>query len=145
MGADVICLHNQPDGDRINVNCGSTHLDILADAVKEYGAHIGFAFDGDADRVLVIQLQTGQDEDLGLRPELTASIARTVVTRMEMANYPSDYITTANVFRRNWENDISSSKNINQAGVEKGFASYIVVKTRCTVTDRLPFETKSFS
>lgn len=54
MGADVICLHNQPDGDRINVNCGSTHLDILADAVKEYGAHIGFAFDGDADRVLAV-------------------------------------------------------------------------------------------
>ncbi|PLZ25421.1 phosphoglucosamine mutase, partial [Fischerella thermalis WC559] len=29
MGAEVICLHHQPDGDRINVNCGSTHLDIL--------------------------------------------------------------------------------------------------------------------
>ncbi|MBC5794563.1 phosphoglucosamine mutase [Sphaerospermopsis sp. LEGE 00249] len=54
MGADVICLHNQADGDRINVNCGSTHLDILADAVKEYKADMGFAFDGDADRVLAV-------------------------------------------------------------------------------------------
>lgn len=54
MGADVICLHNQADGDRINVNCGSTHLDILAAAVKEYKADMGFAFDGDADRVLAV-------------------------------------------------------------------------------------------
>ncbi len=54
MGAEVICLHNQPDGDRINVNCGSTHLEILQAAVKEHNADIGFAFDGDADRVLAV-------------------------------------------------------------------------------------------
>ncbi|MBN3951815.1 MAG: phosphoglucosamine mutase [Nostoc sp. NMS7] len=52
MGAEVICLHNEPDGDRINVNCGSTYLDILAATVQEHNADIGFAFDGDADRVL---------------------------------------------------------------------------------------------
>lgn len=54
MGAEVICLHNQPDGDRINVDCGSTHLDILQAAVHEYQADLGFAFDGDADRVLAV-------------------------------------------------------------------------------------------
>ncbi|BAZ85561.1 phosphoglucosamine mutase [Dolichospermum compactum] len=54
MGAEVICLHNQADGDRINVNCGSTHLDILQAAVKEHQADMGFAFDGDADRVLAV-------------------------------------------------------------------------------------------
>ncbi|NET72628.1 MAG: phosphoglucosamine mutase, partial [Sphaerospermopsis sp. SIO1G2] len=59
MGADVICLHNQADGDRINVNCGSTHLDILAAAVQEHHADMGFAFDGDADRVLAVD-QTGR-------------------------------------------------------------------------------------
>lgn len=52
MGADVICLHNSPDGSRINVNCGSTHLEILQAAVLEHQADLGFAFDGDADRVL---------------------------------------------------------------------------------------------
>lgn len=52
MGADVICLHNSPDGSRINVNCGSTHLDSLQAAVLEHKADLGFAFDGDADRVL---------------------------------------------------------------------------------------------
>lgn len=54
MGADVICLHNSPDGDRINVNCGSTHLDILQATVLEHNADLGFAFDGDADRVLAV-------------------------------------------------------------------------------------------
>ncbi|ARV59054.1 phosphoglucosamine mutase [Nostocales cyanobacterium HT-58-2] len=54
MGAEVICLHNQPDGDRINVNCGSTHLEILQATVKEHNADLGFAFDGDADRVLAV-------------------------------------------------------------------------------------------
>ncbi|MEH1808876.1 phosphoglucosamine mutase [Nostoc sp.] len=54
MGAEVICLHNEADGDRINVNCGSTHLDILAATVQEHNADIGFGFDGDADRVLAV-------------------------------------------------------------------------------------------
>ncbi|UUO13960.1 phosphoglucosamine mutase [Dolichospermum heterosporum] len=54
MGAEVICLHDQADGDRINVNCGSTHLDILQAAVIEHQADMGFAFDGDADRVLAV-------------------------------------------------------------------------------------------
>jgi phosphoglucosamine mutase len=54
MGAEVTELHNEADGSRINVNCGSTHLDILAQTVKEQNADIGFAFDGDADRVLAV-------------------------------------------------------------------------------------------
>ncbi|NJK65668.1 MAG: phosphoglucosamine mutase [Microcoleus sp. CSU_2_2] len=54
MGADVICLHNSPDGSRINVNCGSTHLESLQAAVLEHNADLGFAFDGDADRVLAV-------------------------------------------------------------------------------------------
>ena len=57
LGADVICLHDQPDGDRINVNCGSTHLDILKQAVAEHHADIGIAFDGDADRALAVDSQ----------------------------------------------------------------------------------------
>jgi phosphoglucosamine mutase len=57
MGAEVICLHDRPDGDRINVNCGSTHLDSLQSAVKQHGADLGFAFDGDADRVMAVDAQ----------------------------------------------------------------------------------------
>ena len=54
LGAEVILLHQLPDGDRINVNCGSTHLATLTRAVKEHKANLGFAFDGDADRVMAV-------------------------------------------------------------------------------------------
>lgn len=57
MGATLICLHDRADGDRINVNCGSTHLAPLQAAVQEHGADLGFAFDGDADRVLAVDGQ----------------------------------------------------------------------------------------
>jgi len=54
MGAEVICLHDQPNGDRINVDCGSTNLTALKQAVKKHRADIGFAFNGDADRVMAV-------------------------------------------------------------------------------------------
>jgi phosphoglucosamine mutase len=54
LGAEVVALHDRADGDRINVNCGSTHLDALKTAVKQTGADLGFAFDGDADRTLAV-------------------------------------------------------------------------------------------
>ncbi|MBW4466667.1 MAG: phosphoglucosamine mutase [Pegethrix bostrychoides GSE-TBD4-15B] len=57
MGAEVICLHDYADGDRINVNCGSTHLEPLKAAVRNHAADLGFAFDGDADRVMAIDAQ----------------------------------------------------------------------------------------
>ena len=56
-GADVETLHGLPDGDRINVECGSTHLGALKAAVAELKADIGFAFDGDADRVMAVDSQ----------------------------------------------------------------------------------------
>ena len=45
-------LHADPDGRNINDGCGSTHLDVLAEAVRAGGHAVGFAFDGDGDRVL---------------------------------------------------------------------------------------------
>ena len=54
MGAEVIALHDVADGDRINVNCGSTHLATLQQAVVEHQADMGFAFDGDADRLMAV-------------------------------------------------------------------------------------------
>ncbi len=57
LGAEVIALHSTPDGNRINVHCGSTHLEPLKAAVKEHQADLGFAFDGDADRVMAVDAQ----------------------------------------------------------------------------------------
>ncbi|NEQ31609.1 MAG: phosphoglucosamine mutase [Leptolyngbya sp. SIO4C5] len=56
-GAEIISLHGTPDGDRINVGCGSTHLDPLKAAVQNHQADLGFAFDGDADRVIAVDAQ----------------------------------------------------------------------------------------
>ncbi len=57
LGAELICLHDRPDGQQINVNCGSTHLHRLQETVRSNGADLGFAFDGDADRVLAVDHQ----------------------------------------------------------------------------------------
>ena len=54
LGADLTVLHGTADGERINVDCGSTHLDQLRQAVLNQGASMGFAFDGDADRKLAV-------------------------------------------------------------------------------------------
>ena len=54
LGAAVTVLHGHPDGQRINVDCGSTHLEPLRQAVLSTGASMGFAFDGDADRMLAV-------------------------------------------------------------------------------------------
>jgi len=54
LGAEPLVLHGEPDGRRINQGCGSTHLEPLRRAVLESGAAMGFAFDGDADRMLAV-------------------------------------------------------------------------------------------
>jgi phosphoglucosamine mutase len=54
LGAKVISLHNDPDGTNINLNSGSTHPESLMKAVVDYSADLGFAHDGDADRVLAV-------------------------------------------------------------------------------------------
>lgn len=52
LGAETIVLNAEPNGTNINDGCGSTHLASLQAAVKEYGADLGIAHDGDADRCL---------------------------------------------------------------------------------------------
>lgn len=54
LGADVVVIHDKPNGININDNCGSTHLESLREAVIANKADIGIAHDGDADRCLCI-------------------------------------------------------------------------------------------
>lgn len=54
LGAKVIAIHNEPNGLNINENCGSTHPENLQKAVLEHQADLGIAFDGDADRVILV-------------------------------------------------------------------------------------------
>jgi phosphoglucosamine mutase len=53
-GASVEVIHNEPDGVNINVNSGATHPEVLAQAVVARGADVGFALDGDADRLIAV-------------------------------------------------------------------------------------------
>lgn len=54
LGAEVVAINSSPNGDNINENCGSTHMEALIRHVKENGCDVGFAFDGDADRCLCV-------------------------------------------------------------------------------------------
>lgn len=54
LGAECTVINCKPDGENINKNCGSTHIDVLQKYVAENGFDLGFAFDGDADRLLCV-------------------------------------------------------------------------------------------
>ncbi|MEO9181101.1 MAG: phosphoglucosamine mutase [Acidimicrobiales bacterium] len=53
-GARITTIHDQPNGRNINENCGSTHPEDVVAKVKELGADLGLAFDGDADRLISV-------------------------------------------------------------------------------------------
>jgi phosphoglucosamine mutase len=54
LGAEVIRTSCSPDGRNINLNCGALHVDSLGQAVLDHQAHCGAAFDGDADRCIMV-------------------------------------------------------------------------------------------
>ncbi|MGZ3142178.1 phosphoglucosamine mutase [Lentzea chajnantorensis] len=56
-GAEVVAINADPDGLNINDGCGSTHLDVISAAVREHGADLGIAHDGDADRCLAVDAE----------------------------------------------------------------------------------------
>ena len=80
LGAEVETIGDEPDGRNINDGCGSTHLDALAEHVAASGATIGFAFDGDGDRVLAVD-DDGRAHD---GDELIALLARGMAARGDL-------------------------------------------------------------
>ena len=54
LGAKTYVINNEPNGVNINTNCGSTHIEVLQEYVKEKHLDIGFAYDGDADRCIAV-------------------------------------------------------------------------------------------
>ena len=54
LGAKTYVINDEPDGTNINNNCGSTHIEVLQEFVKEKKLDVGFAYDGDADRCLAV-------------------------------------------------------------------------------------------
>jgi phosphoglucosamine mutase len=90
LGAEVETIAAEPDGKNINSSCGSTHVESLAAAVGKSGADLGFAFDGDGDRVLAAdrdgQVRDGDELialaalDMKRRAALDGGVAVTVMT-----------------------------------------------------------------
>jgi phosphoglucosamine mutase len=81
LGASVETIGVEPDGRNINAGVGSTHVATLAERVAASDAEIGFAFDGDGDRVLAVDA-TGRIHD---GDELIALVARGMAARGELA------------------------------------------------------------
>jgi phosphoglucosamine mutase len=125
LGASVDVMACEPDGTNINAGCGSTHLDPLVARMKEGKHDVGFAFDGDGDRVLAVD-RNGRIVDgdeiiahaavhLHARGELTGNgIAVTVMTNygvhqamqavgIEVATTKvGDRYVVEELFRRGW-------------------------------------------
>jgi phosphoglucosamine mutase len=80
LGAEVETIGVDPDGRNINAGCGSTHMELLSERVAASEAEIGFAFDGDGDRVLAVD-GTGRVHD---GDELIALAARGLAARGEL-------------------------------------------------------------
>jgi phosphoglucosamine mutase len=59
LGADVTTINAAPDGTNINLDSGSTHPEQLAEVVVDGGLEMGFAFDGDADRLIAVDASGG--------------------------------------------------------------------------------------
>ena len=80
-GAEVVAVANTPDGWNINDGVGSTHLDFLKSAVKQNGADLGIAHDGDADRCLAVDAE-GNEVD---GDQIIAILASGLNTRGELS------------------------------------------------------------
>ncbi|MES1987949.1 MAG: phosphoglucosamine mutase, partial [Pseudomonadota bacterium] len=94
LGAEIICIGNKPDGLNINEQVGSTHPQALQKAVLEYKADLGIAFDGDGDRVMMVDAHGNLlDGDqllyiiavgLHAKGELNGGVAGTLMTNLAL-------------------------------------------------------------
>jgi phosphoglucosamine mutase len=99
LGATVETIATEPNGRNINDGCGSTHLDRLAAHVAASEATIGFAFDGDGDRVLAVD-GSGRCHD---GDELIALIARGMSARDELGGGVAVTVMSNHGFHRAME------------------------------------------
>lgn len=117
LGMDVIALGDQPDGMNINKDCGSEHADRLQTVVKEQNAWLGFAHDGDGDRLVVID-EAGEridgDQVLGL-------LALDLFRKNQLV--PAEIVVTQQ----------------SNAGLDQSLKAFNIKVNRCDVGDREVF------
>lgn len=133
LGADVVVLHDKPDGFNINEGCGALHTKDLQNAVVKYRADLGIALDGDADRLVVVD-EKGEivdgDQLLGalgvhLNKQGTlkgGGIVATVMSNQGLEDYMSDNalkLWRSNVGDKNVL-EIMKKEGINFGGEQSG-------------------------
>ena len=119
LGAEIFVLNDTPNGSNINKDCGALHPETLAEEVRKLRADIGFAFDGDADRLVVID----ERGDIVDGDKLLAALALHLKEEGRLAN-----------------NGISATVMSNQA-LEDFLAKYSIDLFRCDVGDKHVLET----
>ncbi|MCL1863422.1 MAG: phosphoglucosamine mutase [Defluviitaleaceae bacterium] len=102
LGAQVLTIHNTPDGSNINDKCGSTHIESLQAFVQAEGADIGIAFDGDGDRMFALCENGGVvDGDVtlaicGLDLKERSQLAQNTIVATVMSNQGLEIFCRAN-------------------------------------------------
>lgn len=119
LGAGVYTIGDRPNGRNINQGCGSTHLETIAGFTKDVDAHLGVAFDGDADRALFVD-QNGEFFD---GDAILYAWATTLKTQGHLQ--PSRVVATS----------------MSNLGLERGLAQQGIELIRCEVGDRAVVET----
>lgn len=119
LGAATEVIHGEPDGRNINRDCGSMHPESLAERVVSAGADLGFAFDGDADRTILVDAQ-GQVHD---GDSMLFLWARDLAQRGELS--PAAIVATT----------------MSNLGLERALAPHGIAVVRCDVGDRAVVET----
>lgn len=105
LGAEIFVINNRPDGLNINKKCGSTHMKGLQQFVAECGADLGFAFDGDADRVLAVDEKGNMiDGDqimavIGLELKKRGRLAKDTIVATVMSNLGFDIMAAESGIR----------------------------------------------
>jgi phosphoglucosamine mutase len=147
LGAEVIVYGNQPDGKNINQGCGSMHPEVICSKVREHGAHLGIAHDGDADRVLLCD-ETGHliDGDdimaiaaLELLAEKSLAHKTLVTTVMSNAGLEAAITAAGGRLLRTAVGD----KNVIDAMLQGGFnfggeqSGHLIFRDHCTTGDGL--------
>ena len=133
LGAEVIVLHNKPNGFNINEDCGALHTKDVCEAVKKYRADLGIALDGDADRLVVVDekgevvdgdqligaLATYLKQSNALKGE---GVVSTVMSNKALEDYLTSYDLT--LYRSNVGDkhvlEIMYDKGINFGGEQSG-------------------------
>ncbi|WP_156298958.1 phosphoglucosamine mutase [Streptobacillus canis] len=118
LGAEVQVINNIPTGKNINVECGSTHPEKLCEAVKLFNANIGIAYDGDADRLIVVD-----EEGEILDGDIIVSILALNLQKKEMLNSNKVVMTV-----------------LSNMGVEKYLEEHGIRMIRANVGDRYVLE-----